>query len=636
MKIPYRHIAKYLPSEHSIEELSNHLFQLGHEHELENEIFNFELTPNRGDCFSLNGILRELNCFYKLNINKDLYKENIRSFELDFVNNSIENCPYISFLKIEIENTPEEYKGDLADYFDDLYLKKNNFFTDISNYISYETGQPTHCYDLKTLGNKITLDVLDKEINFETLLNKTIKLAGSNLIFSDNNGMINLAGIVGGSKTACKNDTKQVLIECAYFNPEAIISKSIRYDIKSDAAHKFERGVDCQSHDYVLRRFLKIVESHALIKNIEIFKFEDSKFKNKEIQFDYQNINNILGTNFTSKETLDYLSKLGFINFEDKIIVPSYRNDIETENDLAEEIARLFGYDNIPKKELNIHSISNKKNNFEDKVHQLLINNGFFEVINNPFVPINNKNSIEVDNPLDSNRKYIRTELKHSLVNNLLYNERRQKDSIKLYEISNVYFNERSKESKRLLGIIASGRVGKNYNDFSKKIDEKYLKNILINHIPIEKIFIEEIDRKTLDTKIRSKIIYIEIETDTIQKNGDTSNSIIVDHNKPSFKKYELISEFPSSFRDISYLIKDLTKYKMLEEYVFNFTDPLLKEVFIFDFYNKNDLELKVGFRFVFQSKIKTITENEINAVINEIINQTTNIDSVSIPGISK
>lgn len=636
MKIPYRHIAKYLPSEHSIEELSNHLFQLGHEHELENEIFNFELTPNRGDCFSLNGILRELNCFYKLNINKDLYKENIRSFELDFVNNSIENCPYISFLKIEIENTPEEYKGDLADYFDDLYLKKNNFFTDISNYISYETGQPTHCYDLKTLGNKITLDVLDKEISFETLLNKTIKLAGSNLIFSDNNGMINLAGIVGGSKTACKNDTKQVLIECAYFNPEAIISKSIRYDIKSDAAHKFERGVDCQSHDYVLRRFLKIVESHALIKNIEIFKFEDSKFKNKEIQFDYQNINNILGTNFTSKETLDYLSKLGFINFEDKIIVPSYRNDIETENDLAEEIARLFGYDNIPKKELNIHSISNKKNNFEDKIHQLLINNGFFEVINNPFVPINNKNSIEVDNPLDSNRRYIRTELKHSLVNNLLYNERRQKDSIKLYEISNVYFNESSKESKRLLGIIASGRVGKNYNDFSKKIDEKYLKNILINHIPIEKIFIEEIDRKTLDTKIRTKIIYIEIETDTIQKNGDTSNSIIVDHNKPSFKKYELISEFPSSFRDISYLIKDLTKYKMLEEYVFNFTDPLLKEVFIFDFYNKNDLELKVGFRLVFQSKIKTITENEINAVINEIINQTTNIDSVSIPGISK
>ena len=90
-----------------------------------------------------------------------------------------------------------------------------------------------------------------------------------------------------------------------------------------------------------------------------------------------------------------------------------------------------------------------------------MINNGFFEVINNPFVPINNKNSIEVDNPLDSNRKYIRTELKHSLVNNLLYNERRQKDSIKLYEISNVYFNERSKESKRLLGIIASGRVGK-------------------------------------------------------------------------------------------------------------------------------------------------------------------------------
>ena len=187
-----------------------------------------------------------------------------------------------------------------------------------------------------------------------------------------------------------------------------------------------------------------------------------------------------------------------------------------------------------------------------------------------------------------------------------------------------------------MLGIIASGRVGKNYNDFSKKIDEKYLKNILINHIPIEKIFIEEIDRKTLDTKIRTKIIYIEIETDTIQKNGDTSNSIIVDHNKPSFKKYELISEFPSSFRDISYLIKDLTKYKMLEEYVFNFTDPLLKEVFIFDFYNKNDLELKVGFRLVFQSKIKTITENEINAVINEIINQTTNIDSVSIPGISK
>jgi phenylalanyl-tRNA synthetase beta chain len=274
----------------------------------------------------------------------------------------------------------------------------------------------------------------------------------------------------------------------------------------------------------------------------------------------------------------------------------------------------------------------------EQNVKDFLIKNGFFEVVNNPFVNNEEDHAIRVDNPLDSNRQYIRTNLERSLIENLLYNERRQQDSIKLFEVSDVYCIDRNLKNKKVLGIICSGRVGKNYLDFSKKINIKYIRNLLKELSPTTNINPIIIDRKNLNTKLNNEIIYLELELNSL--NGLIPDFISnqkrrsKDHN---FIKYRPVSEFPSSSRDLSFSIKNIDKYYEIQDYLLGYKSDLIKEVFIFDFYNnqKND-EIKIGFRFIFQSYQATITDKEVNNIMKVIMAYTNSIEGITIPGISK
>ena len=634
MKIPYQHIIQSIEENPSIKEISNRLFQLGHEHEIEDEIFDLEITPNRGDCLSLTGILRELNVFYNYNRNDNIYRGTIEEFKLDFENCSPKFCPKISFLKLEIIKEVLEYKGCLKDYFNDLNLTKNNFFTDISNYLMYEVGQPTHCYDANKIKDKILLKEINHDQDFETLHEITIKLTGKNNVFFINEDPINLAGIMGGKNTACSNDTTSIILECAYFEPEEIMGKSVKYDINSDAAHKFERGVDPLSHDKVIRRFIQIVQDHAEIKSMMLFQDDNYKYETKTIPLDHNKINNIIGTNISNSDYIKHLQSLNFEINNNLVMVPSYRNDISFQNDLAEEIARVIGYDKIPVKKINIPKTEQDIDSPEDKIKSFLVNNGFYEIINSPFIEDSNKNSISIDNPLDKTRMFLRTDISQSLLENLLYNERRQKDSIKLFEVSDIYSldNDEVTVTKKI-SIIASGRVGKNFNDFSKKIDVKFMKNLFKDFLSDINYEFKNISRELLDTKLKSEIVYFEIDLEKLQKDNLKYKDKFIAPKE--FIKYKPISEFPSSVRDISYLIKDSSMTNSLQDIIFDHKDPILKDVFIFDYcQNKKTNEIKMGFRFTFQSHHKTLTVDEIDNAIELIISKTLKISSIEIPGI--
>lgn len=637
MKISYKHLISRIDEKPNIEELSNKLFQLGHEHEINGNVFDMELTPNRGDCLSVNGLLRDLSLFYSINNNLEFYKKDLNEFNFNFINHAKKDCPKISFLKIEIDSIPEKYNQEMESYFYDLNVKKNNFFTDISNYISYETGQPTHCYDMSEIAEGITLDYLKTKQNFNTLLDNKIELKAGDLAFINNkNEVINLAGIMGGSSTSCKKDTKSVLIECAYFNSEAIIGKSVQYALTSDAAHKFERGVDPNCHEYILRRFLKIVEECTKISNIEIYTESHSENKKNIVEFCEKKINKILGTNLSKKDCIGHLHNLGFENNESQIKIPSHRHDISSINDIAEEIARAIGYDNIDQKNLEFFSLKDKKinqNSSEFNLKNLLIDNGFSETINNPFTSVNDENSIEVDNPLDINRRFLRTDLKNSLLDNLLFNERRQKDSIKLFEISDIYSKSLS-QKKRCIGIIISGRVDKNYKDFSKKLDINYLSNLINENIlNIPNLNYETISRSSINSKSKNKIIYLEIEFSETFHCSYISNS---KHENKIDTTYKPISSFPSSIRDLSFSVKEFSNFKPLQDYMLNFNDEFLKDSYIFDyFFNEKNDEIKIGFRLVFQSIDSTITEDQVNKIIDIIIADTKKLSGIAIPGLN-
>ena len=392
MKIAYSHLVQYIEENPSIKQISDSLFQLGHEHEIDGGIFDMEFTPNRGDCLSINGLLRDLAVFYTVQLNREIFTEKLNELELDFENLSQSTCPKVSFLKLEIDQVPETYRNSLDNYFSDLGLNKNNFFTDISNYLSYETGQPTHCYDANTINDKLIFHEIDSDEEFETLLDRNISLKGKNAVFSLNNKIINLAGVVGGKSTSCSTNTKTVIVECAFFQPEAIIGKSVKYDIQSEASHKFERGVDRECQDMILRRFIKVVAEHTSIINMSIVSYEYEENKIHQIPVNIHKINQIIGINLSENEYLNHLKKLGFVIKDGVIKVPAFRSDIKTQNDLAEEVARVIGYDNILRADINIPK-NNKHNHkdIENKLRYFLLDHGFYEVINQPFVGISSR-----------------------------------------------------------------------------------------------------------------------------------------------------------------------------------------------------------------------------------------------------
>jgi len=635
MKIIYQDLINHLSEKPSKELLSEKLFQLGHEHEVYGDIFDMELTPNRGDCLSLLGLARDLNVFFGKSEAISIFDGNIDDLEIDFENRSPLDCPKISFLEIEIEEVTNNYQPYLENYFNGIGNNKANLFTDVSNFISYELGQPTHCFDRETLKDKLIFENKECSSTFQTLLGTEVNLSEKNCVFTVNDKVVSLAGVMGGMSTACSSETKKVLVECAYFNPEAIIGKTVKYNLNSEAAHKFERGVDISSHEKVLRRFINIVQDHANIKNIRFDLSDVQEPIHKSLSFDVNKINNILGIHITKDKYKTYLENLGF-RVAKEIQIPAYRHDIKTQNDLAEEIARVIGYDEIKSEPIKLQqNIYNKQDSISSKFASYLVDNGFCEVINSSFTSIRDNKTIHIDNPLDSNRGFFRTSLKNSLIDNLIYNERRQKESIKIFEISDIYSlhdNEIRKEER--IGIIISGIKGYNHIDFSKKLDSKYFNelfkdiNININNL------IEIIPRDSLDTKRKNDIYYIEINVSELNNFDIPFMKLTTSREPINFIRYESISEYPSSSRDLSFSITNLSNVSNLIETLKRIKHKNIKNSFMFDFYkNEAKQSVKIGYRFVFQSRTHTLNEKEINLKIDEISKLACSIEGVSIPG---
>ena len=633
MKIHINHLKRYIKDDIKADELSEKLMQLGHENTYQKGIFDLEITPNRGDCLSIKGILRELNNFYNVDPAFKIFDGKIEELDFNFINCSEKDCPVINFLHIEVDKIPSQYKSYLQSYFDELNINKNNFFTDISNYVSYEQGNPTHCYDLEKVGGQLILEKLKKKGSFKTLTGKSIDLRESDLVFTNGKNVLNLAGVMGGESTSCNNYTKKVLIECAFFKPKSLIGKSIKYDLNSEAAYKFERGVDPLMLENALRRFISIVEDHTKITKLSLYQKIYKDYERKYIENDKSKVEKILGIEIKDDIYTKILENLGF-SMDEKIIIPSFRHDVDDLNHIAEEVARVIGYNKIPLKNLDILSREPHQNKNEDTLRLLLANKGFYETINYPFESEEETSSLKLDNPLDSNKPFLRTSIANSLIRNLEYNERRQKDSIKLFEISNLYELGDDLIEKRKLAIIMTGRIGQNYKDFNKFIDLEYSKKVLLE-ISEDFSDVEEIPRSIVNSKNNTKIFFAEIDLCNLSINEDTESlkSLIKFNNIV----YSDISEYPSTKRDLSFLIKDNSKKKVLLLMLESFNNKLLKEKFMFDLYeDPKSGNIKVGYRFIFQSDLKTLTDEEVDKVINAIVESTLEIDGIEIPGLIK
>ena len=645
MKIVAPHLLNFLKKKPKLDELSNRLFQLGHEHEIEGEILDLEITPNRGDCLSLKGIARDLNYFYESISDQDIYTDKIPKLDLKFKNQAKDICPNISFLELEIDGKIGDYKPYLENYFTDLSINKNNFFTDISNYLAYETGQPTHCFDAMKMQGEFALIKRNKSEKFQTLLNTEVELEGENLVFTLNDELISLAGVMGGASTSCDDKTNKVLIECAYFRPDEILGKARKYNLTSEAAYKFERGVDYLAQEKVLRRFIKIIQDHTKIKSLAIFSMQEMS-KLRTVSFDHEKLNKVIGINLEKSEQAKYLTSLGF-HVDKEVTVPAHRSDVDQENDLAEEITRMIGYDNIPAETIMLPvKTKSMKASFEIECRNYLVKNGFFEVINFPFNDNEDKDAIAVDNPLDKQRSKMRVCITKSLKDNVVYNQNRQKDSIKFFEISDIYTK---KGSDRKLGIISSGRGNKNFKEFNTQLDYAYLKGTV--KTLFREILNQELSFKLESSKNYDFVEHVYCDDNHIGRIGKLSKDFLNSKNKTAVFSLEIslndlsipkvtymkISDFPASYRDLSFSLEDISCMEELNATIKKLlnSSEIMTEAFVFDYFeNKKMGLLKTGYRFKFQSLQKSLTDDEVDSVMNDLIKASMSLSGIKIEGL--
>ena len=527
--------------------------------DIEDEIYDFEITPNRPDCLGILGIANELKCA----INRE-EKENILIKKGDFekVANVVEKIENIivnvesedvkRYLAIPLYNvknieTPKEIKERLQTM---GVNPKGNILVDISNYIMFETGNPTHIFDLdilnninndKNSNNELVVKIANNSGKIELLNDEKLELS-DDLTISVNGENLALVGIMGGKNSGVNENTKNILIEIATFERKKIRDTSRKYNVRTESSSRFEKKLSPRLPELAFLRMITLMKNLGVIdENVfeggkisvidYIRKDVKENFENEQntlINFNSDDINKVLGMDITEEKMLDILTNLGFEKYEGKnniLVKPYIREDIERKEDLAEEVIRFYGYDNLnetlPKLERgNIYKGNDKDLSVITKdIRNILKIEGYNQIITYGFISKEDllklekteeeieKESIYVLNKLSSDYEIMRNTHIPSILKTVSYNERMQNDNLKLYEIAAVFkekenleYNKELKEetilticrtsNKKMINFDSAGSK-MNYQEADiyllKKDAEKILHYIGINKFNIVK-----------------------------------------------------------------------------------------------------------------------------------------------------
>lgn len=621
---------------------------------IEDSVFDFDITPNRGDCFSHLGIARELGIIEKKNVKIKNNILNVSDFKTsDLIKVSIKDknicsrysCQVIK--DIRIEDSPQWLKNKL----NLIGQKSVNNIVDLSNYLMFDTGQPLHVFDLDKIKGEIIVRLASKSEKFVTLDNITLELTEDDIVIADEEKSIALAGVIGGLNSSVDSSTKNILIESAVFEEVKIRKTSKKYDYSKEASKRFERGIDIENNIFSMNKFstllLEICQGLVGSDYIDI----SNNIKLKEISFDVKKCNNFLGTSLISKEIKNIFKSLsidcsnGIHTF--KCTIPSYRNDLNEQIDLFEEVARVFGYDNIPSS-LNFsipsESFINDNEILDIKIRNFLSSNGFNEHYSNSLYSKNdctlntNYKPVKLVNPLSNEMEYIRNTLLPGLLRAVSYNDRRGKKFIKLFEIGNISFVDKNSYSKtsqtKKMMILWYGDQINHFKNpikqdlYSVKGEIKSMLNILnisnskfqINKNEL-RIFIEEknigyvklLDHSIIDKYGLSDNIYIcSIDLDLL--NDIYHKSKIV---------YNKVNSFPSIDRDISILINKKYTNQEIQDVIIKNGGKNLKDINLFDLYQGKEIpkdSKSLAYSLKFNSNSKTLTDSEVDLCVNKIL----------------
>ncbi|KJD34481.1 phenylalanyl-tRNA synthetase subunit beta [Tamlana nanhaiensis] len=637
--------------------------------EIENDqVFEIGLTPNRADAMSHWGTARDLKAgLLQKDINLELITPSVSAFhvdsrtlkiDIDVLNKELapRYCG-VTLSGIKVKASPAWLQHRLKA----IGLSPINNVVDATNYVLHELGQPLHAFDAsKISGNKIEVKTLPTGTKFTTLDGVERELHEDDLMICDAEKPLCIAGVFGGLNSGVSETTTNIFLESAYFNPVSVRKTAKRHGLNTDASFRFERGIDPNTTQYVLKRAALLIKELAGGEiTSDVLDFYPKKIKDFEVRLSFENAKKLIGEDIPEETIKRILSSLEIkVNNVTEaglgLTVPAYRNDVQREADIIEEILRVYGYNNVGiTKKLNASIASTSK--FEDyKIQNIvgtqLASKGFFEIMSNSLTSpdyiklvdqLKEEHNVAMLNPLSSDLSVMRQSMLFSGLEAVAFNINRKRADLKLFEFGKTYhsYNGNREELKHLAlfatgnqsyeswlssnrqseffflkGTIATilSRLGiSRFNEsaskndiFSEGLSLGFGKNTFVNFGLVKKSILKHFD-------ISQDVVYADFNWDTILE--------FVKHNKISVKP---IPKFPEVKRDFALLLDDSVTFESINTIAKKTEKQLLKSVNLFDVYQGKNLpagKKSYAVSFTLQDENKTLTDKQIDKIMNKL-----------------
>lgn len=635
---------------------------------LHDVVFEYEITSNRVDCYSIIGIAREAAAtFHKDFVLPDIKPTGNNENVNDMISVDVEDgdlCKrYCARMvkNIKLAPSPEWMQRRLAA----SGIRPINNIVDITNYVMEEYGQPMHAYDYDTIADHkiVVRRAKDNEV-FCTLDGQDRTLDSSMLMICDGEKAIGLAGIMGGENSKITDDVKTMLFEAACFDGANIRISAKKAGLRTDASGKFEKGLDPYNAEAAINRACELIEElgagEVVGGMVDVFPVKPEE---KVLPFEPDKYNKLLGTDVSSDEMLKYFDKLEikYNESDNTLHIPSFRQDLLRTCDMAEEVARFYGYDKIPVTLPSGESTSGKlsfKLRVESVAREVAQFCGFSQSMNYSFespkafdkllVPENSdlRQAIRILNPLGQDFSIMKTQALNGMLTSLATNYNRKNKNVRLYEIGNIYIPKAlpltelpDERTQFTLGMYGDG----DFFTMKGVVEEFFEKAGLDGRITYD----PEDKKSFLHPGRQADIIYDGVKVGYLGEvhpqvcenynigdrvyYADIDMPYIVEH--ACFdKKYEGIAKFPTSTRDISLVVDKQVLIGTMENAIIKKGGKLLESCELFDIYEGEQVgegKKSVAFSLVFRAKDRTLSDTEISEIMDKILAELTGLGAV-------
>ncbi len=627
--------------------------------DIDDNIIDISLTPNRGDCLSIRGIAREVAVFNNIELSKSkINPVKITSKAKRKIKLSAKaECPH--YVGRVIENVDVSVKSPLwlSEKLRRSGIRSINIVVDITNFVMLELGQPMHAFDNDLLKGDIEVRYPKDNEKIKLLDESEHQLKSNTLLIADDSGPLAMAGVMGGFDSAVSTKSKNIFLESAFFMPEVIIGESRQYRLHTDSSHRFERGVDPKLQESAIERASELILQlcgGAAGPIAEMTSNQDLPV-NTQVILRKSKIKRVLGIDLEEQFVTDTFTKLEMQSkYKENqwfIVPPSHRFDIKIEVDLIEELARIYSYDAItvatPSNHLKMRS-SNHAHMSVKTLREILVNRDYQEVITYSFIEPelnkslnNNEKNLVLANPIAPELSVMRSSLIPGLLNSLQYNVKRQRDRVRLFETGLIFEGcEDLKQDSHIAGLIYGNTYEKqwdknetlsNFYDIKNDVEAILYSSVEKNRIEFKKSKSEILHPgQAVDVYIDSKEAgyFGQLHPKIASKFGLKNNIYLFDFNiknmiKKSVAKFQPISKFPSVRRDISILIDETVALVEILSSVKSNATEALSNLELFDVYQGEGIEKKkksLALGLTFQVTSSTLTDEEVETIMGNVL----------------